>query len=50
VPTPEMKLPFDGLRGMARTRHGRTRRRGLWERANGGGAAEGGEKKESTEP
>jgi hypothetical protein len=43
VPTPKKKLPFEGHRGMVETRHGRARRRGVRERANGDGAVGGGE-------
>jgi hypothetical protein len=38
---PEKKLPFKRLRGMTEARHGRTRRRGVPERAGVGGAAVG---------
>jgi hypothetical protein len=41
MPAPEKKLPFERLRGMAEARQGRTRRRGVRERAGVGGAAVG---------
>jgi hypothetical protein len=43
VLTLKKKLSFGGHRGMVGTRHGRARRRGVRERANGGGEVGGGE-------